>query len=260
MTKTIEVSPVSGFSAILSDNKNEMTRIENFKSEKISATPRNIVFAGVALGGLALVGMIGASIISGVVAVVTTVVAGGGLYYGIRIMKRMDPVIKQKLKNKQIELMISEARKNAIFQLDNQVLTNHSRLAAAREARNKIGGQIKTLEGKINPANEGKPTHTKKTKTVATLKVAYEKIKANVDKGAQANKVFEEKVIEYKDMESFAQAAGEVMDLLNTSGNDKLEDMLSLESFNAIDSNFNEAMINIENGTNDYDLDQTELD
>ena len=56
-------------------------------------------------------------------------------------------------------------------------------------------------------------------------------------------------------MEKFASGAAEAMALFTTSGDDKLEEILSMEAFGQIESDFNEALIEIENSASDMALD-----
>lgn len=254
MSETLTMSP-TGFSQILSNNKQEMTRIDEFRNEVITAKPRNLAFTGLAVGGVLLAGLFAVQIISGIFAIVVTGAAALGGWYGLGFLKRMDPVIRQKSKNLALDLMVKEARKNAVRQLDNQVLTNEGRLKAARTARDEMGGQVQNLRNQLNPANAGTANYQKKESMVVKLENAYKQIIVNINKGADANKVFAAKVIEYKDMEKFATVAQELMGKLSANGGDSLSDMLSLEAFNEIEENFNTALVSIENSVNDAFID-----
>lgn len=253
-TETIDMQKTS-FGSILDTNKKEMSRIESYKNEKISTTPRNLAFAGLSVAGLFMAGIFAFQIISGILAIVTVVGVGVGGFLGLRWLKKMDPVIKQKTKNAQLKFMMDEARKNAIYQLDNKVISNAQRLQDARGARNKMGASIENLRRKINPANVGKPAHTQKTAVVNRLQEAYEQVIINLEKAAVANTAFEEKVKEYKDMEAFALVAGEAMAMFENNGGNQLEDMLSLAAFDHIDSEFSTALISIENSARDMATD-----
>lgn len=245
----------AGFAGIMEENRNRMTAIEQYRKAPVSVTKRNLAFGGAVLGGLFLVGLIGAQIITGVIAIATAIIGGGALFYLVRTMRTMDPVIQQKLKNKKIELMVKEARTKAVEQLDNQVLINAERLKAARKARDDIGGMILKLKSKLKPENEGKPNYQKKVEMIQTIESAYEQIKVNIDKGAHANVKFEQKVREYKEMDEFAEMAGAAMAMLNAAGGDKLAEMLSLEAFDAIETEFNSALVSIESTAHDMQID-----
>jgi hypothetical protein len=254
MTDTTTAKP-TGFASILETNKSEMSRISEYRDSKITTTPRNMLFGGMTIAGLFLFMMFATQIITGILALILTVGTVVGGFFGLRFLKAMDPVIQQKTRNTKLKYMVEEARKNAIYQLDNQVLANGERLQMARTARDKMGALVEQLRSKINPANKGTNNYIKKVELLERVKSSYEQMCDNLDKGASANNDFKRKVVEYKDMDSFANLANEAMSLMGASGNKDLEEMLSLESFNHIEGNFNEAIISIENSARDFSAD-----
>lgn len=241
----------SAFSSIIDNNKQEMNRIEDYKREKISATPRNLAFVGISFVGLIVASFLALQIITGVLALITVAVTGVAGFFGMKWLKHLNPIMKQKMKNKQLKIMMEEARKNAIQQLENQVIDNAGRLGEARQARNKMGSSIEKLKSKVDPANKGKPIYDKKMEVIQRLETAYIQVKENLDKAAKANIAFEMKVKDYKDMEAFASEAGAAMALFEATSDSKLEEMLSLEAFNHIDDEFSTALISIENSARD---------
>lgn len=246
-----------GFSTILQENKNEMARIKEYEKTPVSAKARNLVFAGSVLGSFFIIGLFATTIIQGVAALLVTGVFCLGSFFSLRFLKAMDPLIMQKTKNFKIESMVKEARKNAVAQLDNQILTNRDRLAVARDSRNKMGAMVERLKGQINVANAGTPMHEKKKDILERVNDSYKKVVENVDKAAQAFAEFENKVKEYREMEAFATLANEAMSYFATSSADKLDEMLSLAAFEQIDTNFNGALISIENSARDMELDNS---
>lgn len=246
----------NGFSAILENNKAEMIKIDEFKNQKITAFKRNVIFAGLGLCVFVFFILFATQILSGVLALLATVVFALGAFFGIRFLKAADPLIRQKTKNLILKKMVEEARKNAVQQLDNQVLENTKRLGHARAARDKMGAAVQNLKSKINPANEGTPIYEKKMEMLKRVEAAYLQIKGMLEKGAAANKKFEQKVIQYKDMESFASDVQEAMSFFENSGGMQLEEMLSLEAFGHIEEEFNVALVSIENKTQDMKLEE----
>ena len=166
----------------------------------------------------------------------------------------MDPLIRQKTKNFAIEKMIKEAQEHASAQLDNQVIQNCERLGRARASRDKMGALVEKLKSNIKPENVGKPMHTKKTEMLERVKKSYDIVITNVETAAKANKLFEEKVRDYKDMESFATIMGQALSCVGDSSN-KLDEMLSMAAFEQIDTDFSTALISIENSARDMQLD-----
>lgn len=247
------------FNSILEENKSEIQRINDYKNAKVSATPRNLAFAGMALVGLLLLSMFVLQIITGVIALVVVVAAGVGGLFGLRWLKAMDPVIKQKLKNQQIKAMMQEARENAVQQLENQVILNAERLAKARKSRDKIGGQIQALESKVDPAKKGTPVYETKMAMISKFKATYQLICDNLDKAAVSNAKFEEKVIEHKDLHKFTQTASIIEESLGDMNGNTVESMLTLEAFDHLAEEFSTALVSVENTARDMAISNEEV-
>lgn len=246
-TKT---ASITGFSTILDGNKSKMASIEKYKNTKLTNTPRNVIFAGITIVGLLMFIVFATQIITGMFALILTGVTVVGGFIGLRWLKAMDPVIRQKTRNAQLKFMIDEAKAEAIYQLDNQVIANGRRLAEAKQARDKMGALVATLKKKINPEKVGTAIHTKKTESLAKVQLAYDNLKEGLRKSYEVDEAFKVKVAEYRDMDAFSNLANEALALLDT-GDDELEEMLSLAAFDSIDSSFNESMIALENTTED---------
>lgn len=244
----------SEFAAIMENNRNELVRIEEFSKKTISGWPRNIAFLAISFALILIFGIFASQIITGTIALIVLVVTAVGLFFGLRFVKTMDPLIRQKTQNMLISKMTSEARRNAVAQLDNQVIKNTERLELARAARNRMGAAIESLRSQINEKNAGKPNYERKKEILTKVENAYEQVKIKLDRAAKANHAFSEKVKEYKEMESFAAQASEAMMFFKNTGDTQLEEMLSLEAFHQIESDFNTALIDIENSVRDISL------
>lgn len=255
MAEDVMMKTGSSFSTILQSNKHETARIEQFRNEKISTKPRNLVFGGLVVAGVFTIGLFALQIITGVLALVVTGAACVGAWWGLGFVKKMDPLIRQKTKNMQIKWMVEEARKNAISQLENQVIDNAGRLSVARDARDKMGAAIETMKSSLDSSKSDNPMHTRKLEMVARVQKAYDIMCDNLDKGAVANQQFKTKVAEYKEMERLSQMAVSAMSFFDSGSAAELSNMLSLEAFGQIESDFNEAIVNIENSANDMALD-----
>jgi len=242
------------FSSIFTSNKQKLEQIKKYESAPIGTTPRNLVFVGMIGFTLILSIMFAAQIIQGVFALVLVLGTGVGGFFGLRFLKAMDPVIRQKTKNLKLSLMKEEAHKNAVHQLDNQVLVNAERLKKARSARDQTKALVGEMESKLNETDPNSSIYKNMKEMLDKVSTAYEIIAVNIDKGAQANKEFEKKVEEYKSMDRFAKLAAQAMGNLG-GGADKLDEMLSLEAMGAIDTNFNSSMAMIENTARDMEID-----
>lgn len=247
---------MSGFFAdILKGNKSEVERIKAYEKEPITTKARNIAFAGMVFGGFVLFAAFAMQIITGVFALVITVLSGGLIFYGIRFLNKMDPLIQQKTKNLVMKKMMEEAQKNAVSQLDNQVITNLERLTKARNGRDTMGGLVKKLKSQVQKTPSEKAIYKRKSEMLETVEKAYKEVSSQLEKGAIANKAFEEKVEEFKDMNNFTALAGDAMSIANSSKGDKMDEMLSLAAFESIENDFNTALVAIENQATDMKTD-----
>lgn len=254
MSETVEVTTTnSAFSSILSENQNVMSRIEAFKDQTFDTGRRNIAFAGMAVAGLFVAGMFALQILSGVATVVLLGATALGSVYGIRYVKAMDPVIREKWKNKALKLMIQNARKDAIYQLDNHVLENTRRLKAAREARDAMGAHVEMLAAKLKDSDPNADSYAKKKDMYNRVNAAYMIRKKVIRQGYLDNEAFEAKVKDYKDLDAFSKIHDEAMSFLQDDGMD-LRELLSLEAFAAIEENFNKSLVSIENNAEDMEL------
>ena len=251
---TTIVAP-SSFSTVIAENKNTMAKIEEFRNEKLGTGKRNLIFAGMFVGGLFLTGLFALQIISGLFALICTVGTGVGAWYGIKYLKAMDPVIRQKWKNKALDMMVKEARENAIRQLDNHVLENTERLAKARNSRDKMGGLVEKLKAKLAQTDPSASTYERKKQMLDRVENAYEQIKTCLEKAARANQEFEQKVRDYKELDAFNQMANSAMSIFDEVGGTNLREMLSLEAFESIEDSFHTSLIAIENNAADMTLD-----
>lgn len=254
-TTTEYKSTGSLFSKILENTDRQKKLITQERDAPITTTARNLGFAGLSIAGLLLFILFASQIITGIAALVLTVGVAVSGFFGIRWLKTMDPLIRQKTKNTKLKWMMDEARKNAIYQLENLIIDKKQRLVNARLARNKMEALVQKMRDKINPKNKGSRNYEKKVVMLKKVEDANTKMESNIDKGANAFADFKIKVAEYKDMDSFAELAGAAMSMFSSSGGKELEDMLSLEAFDSIESNFNEAIISIENSAHDYEID-----
>ena len=232
-------------STLLDSNKADRQAIKEYKNSPITGKTRNIVFAGMTVGVSLMFIMFAAQIITGVFALILTVGTAVGGYLGLRTLKTLDPLIQQKVKNAKLAWMIEEAQKNSIAQLNNTVLANAQKLANGREATIKVKAQLRALKGKLGTDTES-ANYKRKMETINTVETAYKQMVETVDRIALMDKEFKKKVQDYCDMKDFADAAGNIMKLISSNTDSELDEMLSLEAFDSIESEFNEAVSTIE--------------
>ncbi|RJG42504.1 hypothetical protein [Motilimonas pumila] len=256
-TFTTESTISNTFANVLEQSNHAIAEIREKQTTPITATARNIAFACLAVAGSLLLGLFLLQIIQGVLALFIAVGAALALFYGLRFLKAMDPLVKQKTQNFVLQKMIDEARENNTRQLDSLVLQGAERLKHARASRDKMGGYVKKLQSKLAKSNPNTDSNYQvKAEMLQKVENAYQAIRTNVDRAAKSNKAFEKKVACYKDMAEFSDIVGEAMNFAAATSGNKLEELLGLEAFASIEGEFHQAMVSIENSVSDYEIDQ----
>lgn len=246
----------NSLSGIISNTESKLHQIEAIKNKPINKSAQKIGIAVLFIFGLVMASILAMHIIAGVFALVLTAASAVGLWFGWSYVKRLEPAYQMKLRNHVMEKMMNEAREHAISQLNNEVKSRHARLVASREARNSMGAMISTMKSKLQSAREGSDVAIKMQTILNRVEPAYQIVCENLEKAAKANQQFEVKVQDYKDLKEYADMAGAAMAMFDSSESTKLQEMLSLESFRAIDTDFNTAIISIENSARDMAVDQ----
>lgn len=243
----------SVFQLIVENNKNELQKIEQLKSEPISRKRQFLIFS--AMMGFAFfgAGLIMMEIIKGLVAFGFAGIILVGTWYGIKYLQANAPLILQKQKNKALEKMMANAKTNCIAQLKNQILKNAESLAAVKAKRDNVGGMVKQLEAQVNTANTSEMSNRMKA-MLEKVQQAYDGIMKNIEKATVANEAYKDMVTQYEKMYNFANMADEVMSMLSDSASKELENMLSMAAFEEIDATFCNAMAKIDGFTQDLKL------
>lgn len=241
------------FGNILQENKGALSKIKEIRNSPITTTARNIIFAAVSIGGIFFITMFVFQVLTGMLALIGVAIVTLFLFFGLRFIKNADPLIKQKSKNFLLKKMVEEAKKNSVEQLQNHVLSNVEKLSNAKKARDKMGVLVEKLKSSIDFDDNESNSNKKKIEIYTRVKDAYSIVKVNVENAKESHNLFEEKVNDYKDLDKFTKIANEAMSLFDNSSNSKLNEMLSLESFEHIDTEFNTAIVTIENNAKDME-------
>ncbi|WP_241910657.1 hypothetical protein [Enterovibrio norvegicus] len=243
------------FTSLVEESNNRIADIKREQSSSVTGTARNLGFAGFALLGLMLLGTIMFQIITGVIALVVGLGAVALMIYAYRYLKMADPLIKQKMRNHVLKKMIEEAKTHKIETLTNMVIESGNRLNSARAARDKMGGFVNKINTRLKASNQESSNFDRKVEMTEKVELAYEMVKANVNRAANAHKALEVKVRDYKEMAEFSDMVGDALKFANDSNGNKLEEMLGMEAFAAIEQDFHEAMVSVENSVADYEID-----
>lgn len=213
-------------------------------AENPSAATRNKLAIGLGVILLVLSIMFSTQIISGVLAFAMLIIGLPTLIWVFIALRKADPLIKQKLDNELLKLMVNEASKNRIEQLSNDLIARRNKIESAKQARTKMLGQVKTLEKQLKAASPDSSFYINMKEQFDKFEKAVDIIKVKIQTSVEATDKFEDKVKEYKQYHKFTQTAQELTAALK--GDSTLENMLTDVAFEAIDNDFNGAMAEID--------------
>lgn len=170
----------------------------------------------------------------------------GGLGVGLSALL---PYLGQKLENELLRIRKSEAGKNPIEQMQNQLIHRNEQLNQLKSALLKIASKIKSLERVIDDRAKSYPGHdlSEMRKSLDAMKTYYQKQKGKL---MQAEKTLEEfkSAVEQKIFEhGFAQAGQEILLSMSKTGKESLQqDILTDEAFRSVEAAFDEAFTSLE--------------
>lgn len=243
------------FSSVLDESKNMINDIKKKNVKDITATPRNILFGVLVFAGMLFVGAMALQIITGVIALICMVLAGVGLFLGLRFLKAADPLIKKYTQNLILSKMIENAKTYKMETLTNRVIDSYNMLNEKRAKRDSLRGFMSKLKIKLDESDKNASTYQKKLDMFKSVERGYSIVTQNVDKAGTVHKALETKVNEYKDMDEFTGIITDAMSLITDNGGQKLDEMLSLEAFSEIENEFHTAMAQIDNSVRDFEND-----
>jgi len=170
----------------------------------------------------------------------------GGLGVGLSALL---PYLGQKLENEILRIRKSEAGKNPIEQMQNQLIRRNEQLNQLKSALLKIASKIKSLERVIDDRAKSYPGHdlSEMRKSLDAMKTYYQKQKGKL---MQAEKTLDEfkSAVEQKIFEhGFAQAGQEILLSMSKTGKESLQqDILTDEAFRSVEAAFDEAFTSLE--------------
>ncbi|WP_339387892.1 hypothetical protein [Vibrio caribbeanicus] len=242
------------FRSLVEQSNNQIAEIKKEQGAQITETARNIAFIAFCILGVFLIGFIAMQVIVGTIAMFVGVGGMVIMFYALRYLKMNDVHIKQKMRNRVIENMINEAKEHKIATLTNMVIDSKQRLENAREARDKMGGYVQKVKARVEQSDRSSSNYSRMAEMSQGVEDAYHVVRRSVEKAAVAHKSLASKVAEYKDMAEFSDMVNDAMTYAK-SNTDSLEEMLGMEAFAAIEQDFHEAMVMIENSVSDYEID-----
>jgi len=220
----------------------ENQAIQEFEKQPLNINKQHLIGGGLLVGGILLAGMFFINILSGIVAAIALIGFGIAAKYGFKALKDADPIIQDKIKRKLIQVRIAEARDNAIEHLKLQIIERHKVYEQKKAGLVEMEGHLSKLKMKLGTSKNEKTNKSLQTMYDAAKK-AVDLVTKNVKMVYKNNKSFEDMVEDYKLKDEFADIA----DKLNTmAGDSKVNEMLTLEAFDAIDTDYCNAVAEID--------------
>lgn len=253
--QTKEASTVGSFSTFIDEGNQRLAAIKAKHSAPITPKARNFIGSGLVLASLFVVGFAAFQIITGAIALILSAIIIVCGFFGIRALIAADPLIKQKTRNYVLSKMIEEAKTMKLETITNLVLASGERLANARKARDDMGGYVNKLKMRLQQSDKTSSMYAQKVQMAQKVEDAYNTIVQNVEKAGKAHQLLTQKVRDYKDMDEFSDMANAALSFASNNGMSQLDEMLGMEAFGAIESDFCSAMAAIENSVGDYNLD-----
>lgn len=230
-------------------SRERINQIKEYENAPITATKRNVIFGGMAVGTVAVSVLFATEIIMGAAAIGVVAVGGGLMIAGFKALKAADPLIKQKYKNMVLKARYEEAAKHSILELDNEIINRTNKIKEAGNTRNIVGGQVKGLKKQLDNMVEMKgmaETHKQMSEVYTKIENAYQVLGNNIVKAQKSLEEFKNQVKIYKTKQKFADAASAIMETMNADKS--ITDMLVLDvAFESIDNSYYTAMTEIEN-------------
>jgi len=113
-------------------------KIKELENKKFTKREQNIFFGICIVGMFVLSIMFSAQILSGTIALLVLIIFVPLSIWGIKALVGLDPLIRQKTRNETLKAMVKEASKNAIEQLENNLIDKDKAIEKARKTRTKL--------------------------------------------------------------------------------------------------------------------------
>jgi hypothetical protein len=143
-----------------------------------------------------------------------------------------------------LERQLEMARANHITQLKTILLRKKESIKIAKTKYASLGGKVKQLKIAADNAEQDDPFRGQKLEMYQTVKAAYDGFEGNIRRAITATENFERQVGFH---ESMAQVSEIAKDVMTAMSDNSLDDMLSMTAFQAIETEFCDAMSQLEN-------------
>ena len=231
------------FSLTEIDNKYQ-TAIEEIS--KPGTIKKWLIILGLTGGSLFLAATYSTQIISGVTALGILAVFSVLSFYGIKAILAYDPVVRRKIANSAMTALLQEARQKKIETLENYRVALRQEMERIKELRKKAQSKIIAYEDKIRNTNEPKLKETYKNlkeKVEGSLK----NIETILEKAKRQSKEIDIQVTILKEKDEFIRDTKDIVAFLENDKDKFLNEMLMKEASNAIENEFNEIFVSLDN-------------
>jgi len=233
-------------------DKEYKERIQSLKIDK--GWIRYLIAGGVVFGVLFAASLVAAHIITGALALGLAAGVGFLGFYGYRAVKAYDPVIRKKMLNHQLTLLIKEAQEKKIETLMAYVKYLDKYLQDARKLRNKTEGVLEQYKRDLEKAkDEGKSDKylEEMNHMIENLERNKESIDRIIEKALKNKKEFEETLEIARKKVEYVENTKDIVEFLQDSN--KLDKMLVDESLNKLEQEFSEISVSIKNIAKDVE-------
>lgn len=242
------------FEKIEKANQQSLEKIKALRDKPIKASKQFLLFVLTVVAGTFITGLFLFEIVKGVLALFLlgfTAIAG---FIAVKAIYESGPAIQQKIRNRKIAMMMKEARLYAIEQLSNEVLRKTELLENKRRVRDELGGMIASMRTTIDREPAGSKLRDQMSANIIKFEENYNRFCVYLTKEHELLKQYEVEVANAKKLDAFNTVASKFISLMSETTDAKLEEMLSVESFRAIDESFQQNTIAIDNIMNDLEL------
>lgn len=242
------------FEKIDQSNQRSIAKVRELRDKPIKASTQYVFGALGVLFAVFALGLFLFEVVKGVLALFLLGITAIASLTFIKFIHEANPIIQQKLRNRRIAMMMKEARTYAIEQLQGEVLRKTQLLADKRKSRDKLGAMVASMQASLMSEKPGSKIYDQMKSNITNIETNYNKFQLYLKREQDILKQYEEEVEGAKKLDQFNTVASEFLAIMSDTTDAKFEEMLSVESFRAIDQSFHENTIAMDNLMNDLEL------
>jgi len=231
------------------------SKIDELKNP--SSLKRYLVFGGLLFGGTLLLSLFATQIISGSIALIVSGLTAVLGWYGIKVLKNLDPVIQKKLSNQKMKLLIEEAQSKKIETLSNYVLALDDYYNYSKNLKKKVSILINKYKDKLSDSTDEYLTKEYQ-KILEKLELTLKSIDKIMSNSKDKKDAFQKQLKIAKEKMEFINDTKDIVSFLESEGSNSLDKMLVDESLNSLEKEFLEITGTIESIANNIEEDKND--